>query len=513
MNRICFMYISLFHCSDSRELAHDQGIPWTEYWSFLGCYADMETESGLEKLEEYLTKRREMNLSNVDLRSKTPENKEESVLKTPVKGVSTFFFSHEQLNDDSDSEFTVQRRHISESPISPIMFESQNINCHPQFALEETTLDDGIAKKSRNDSTEKYVSSSTDIVATDKDDSSAELSDRLENLSLSVQRRSSIEDLNCDSFILSFSSKTTSVEECDEVIQDVDQVHHGKQYNVSKGKEVSIPIFDIHLNNGCNLQCKKNLIEDYDQDQDRVFDNSPVSGSKRVSAESDFSEPFLRSVCDRNKNEADIDIGKDSRDGKSYLTTENITKKVTEEHKSFSGCSEQRKGSNRASEFGNEHTKIKIKEQKINELFLSRMTMDEKRVHDTGEQCSDNETDCRGSEVTSEQLNDEHDKFEDFNPTSLQRSSTKLATNSDILLGLPLTPTLVNDISKSSVKVSHTAQDSQLTEQPTTSSECEDVDGEKERHQDVWRCASVSSMAEVRAKKKRERELKVFIQG
>ncbi|NXH23045.1 ANKL2 protein, partial [Bucco capensis] len=38
-----------------RELAHDLGFPWVEYWEFLGCLVDLSSQEGLQKLEEYLS--------------------------------------------------------------------------------------------------------------------------------------------------------------------------------------------------------------------------------------------------------------------------------------------------------------------------------------------------------------------------------------------------------------------------------------------------------------------------
>ncbi|XP_037016881.2 ankyrin repeat and LEM domain-containing protein 2 isoform X2 [Artibeus jamaicensis] len=38
-----------------RDLAHDLGYPWVEYWDFLGCFVDLASQEGLQKLEEYLT--------------------------------------------------------------------------------------------------------------------------------------------------------------------------------------------------------------------------------------------------------------------------------------------------------------------------------------------------------------------------------------------------------------------------------------------------------------------------
>ncbi|XP_053849657.1 ankyrin repeat and LEM domain-containing protein 2 isoform X3 [Vidua macroura] len=40
-----------------RELAHELGFPWVEYWEFLGCFVDLSSQEGLQKLEEYLSHR------------------------------------------------------------------------------------------------------------------------------------------------------------------------------------------------------------------------------------------------------------------------------------------------------------------------------------------------------------------------------------------------------------------------------------------------------------------------
>lgn len=37
-----------------RQLAHELGYPWVEYWDFLGCFADLSSQEGLQKLEDYL---------------------------------------------------------------------------------------------------------------------------------------------------------------------------------------------------------------------------------------------------------------------------------------------------------------------------------------------------------------------------------------------------------------------------------------------------------------------------
>ncbi|KAJ6656514.1 hypothetical protein lerEdw1_003639 [Lerista edwardsae] len=44
----------LIYC---RELAHELGFPWVEYWEFLGCFVDLSSQEGLQKLDEYLSQR------------------------------------------------------------------------------------------------------------------------------------------------------------------------------------------------------------------------------------------------------------------------------------------------------------------------------------------------------------------------------------------------------------------------------------------------------------------------
>ncbi|XP_029546106.1 ankyrin repeat and LEM domain-containing protein 2-like [Salmo trutta] len=40
-----------------REIAHDMGHPWAEYWDFLDSFIDLSTEEGLRRLEEYLDRK------------------------------------------------------------------------------------------------------------------------------------------------------------------------------------------------------------------------------------------------------------------------------------------------------------------------------------------------------------------------------------------------------------------------------------------------------------------------
>uniref|UniRef100_A0A8D0HHH4 Ankyrin repeat and LEM domain-containing protein 2 n=1 Tax=Sphenodon punctatus TaxID=8508 RepID=A0A8D0HHH4_SPHPU len=62
-----------------RELAHELGFPWVEYWEFLGCFVDLSSQEGLRKLEEYLS---QPELSEKAQRE-TGENETHNRYKTP----------------------------------------------------------------------------------------------------------------------------------------------------------------------------------------------------------------------------------------------------------------------------------------------------------------------------------------------------------------------------------------------------------------------------------------------
>lgn len=53
--------------SSHRQLAHELGYPWVEYWDFLGCFTDLSSQEGLQKLEEYLAQQEEGRKAQQDL--------------------------------------------------------------------------------------------------------------------------------------------------------------------------------------------------------------------------------------------------------------------------------------------------------------------------------------------------------------------------------------------------------------------------------------------------------------
>uniref|UniRef100_A0A8C6XVU1 Ankyrin repeat and LEM domain-containing protein 2 n=1 Tax=Naja naja TaxID=35670 RepID=A0A8C6XVU1_NAJNA len=57
-----------------RELAHELGFPWVEYWEFLGCFVDLSSQEGLGRLEDHLSQQQEMS-NNAQLGENEAHNK------------------------------------------------------------------------------------------------------------------------------------------------------------------------------------------------------------------------------------------------------------------------------------------------------------------------------------------------------------------------------------------------------------------------------------------------------
>ena len=47
-------HLLFFHVHSPRQIAHQKGVGWTEYWDFLGRSCDLSTPEGLRLLEEFL---------------------------------------------------------------------------------------------------------------------------------------------------------------------------------------------------------------------------------------------------------------------------------------------------------------------------------------------------------------------------------------------------------------------------------------------------------------------------
>lgn len=72
----------LCHLCFSRNLAHELGHPWAEYWDFLDAFVDLSSAEGFRRLEEHLSKK---DFSERGHRE-TGENETSNRFRTPSPG-------------------------------------------------------------------------------------------------------------------------------------------------------------------------------------------------------------------------------------------------------------------------------------------------------------------------------------------------------------------------------------------------------------------------------------------
>ncbi|KAJ8285999.1 hypothetical protein GJAV_G00033350 [Gymnothorax javanicus] len=66
-----------------RDLAHERGHPWAEYWDFLGAFTDLSSTEGLRRLEEYLSCKKDL---CEGARLEVAENESRNRFRTPSPG-------------------------------------------------------------------------------------------------------------------------------------------------------------------------------------------------------------------------------------------------------------------------------------------------------------------------------------------------------------------------------------------------------------------------------------------
>ncbi|XP_034955217.2 ankyrin repeat and LEM domain-containing protein 2 [Zootoca vivipara] len=114
-----------------RELAHELGFPWVEYWEFLGCFVDLSSQEGLQRLEAYLSQQemsykaqQEKGENETHNRYKTPQLSGKS--KKSCNSISVGAF----LDDDDMSLEEVKNR------------QNAARNCSRTVASNEPTITD-----------------------------------------------------------------------------------------------------------------------------------------------------------------------------------------------------------------------------------------------------------------------------------------------------------------------------------------------------------------------------------
>ncbi|XP_051489621.1 ankyrin repeat and LEM domain-containing protein 2 isoform X2 [Apus apus] len=115
-----------------RELAHELGFPWVEYWEFLGCFVDLSSQEGLRKLEEYLS-HQEMSKK---AQQETGENETCNRYKTPhpsgkskksCNSISVGAFLDED-DDDMSLEEIKNRQNAARNISPPAVSKEPNID-------------------------------------------------------------------------------------------------------------------------------------------------------------------------------------------------------------------------------------------------------------------------------------------------------------------------------------------------------------------------------------------------
>ncbi|XP_031447914.1 ankyrin repeat and LEM domain-containing protein 2, partial [Phasianus colchicus] len=115
-----------------RELAHELGFPWVEYWEFLGCFVDLSSQEGLRKLEEYLS-HREM---SEKAQQETGENETCNRYKTPhpsgkskkcCNSISVGAFLDED-DDDMSLEEIKNRQNAARNNSPPVVLKEPSID-------------------------------------------------------------------------------------------------------------------------------------------------------------------------------------------------------------------------------------------------------------------------------------------------------------------------------------------------------------------------------------------------
>ncbi|XP_067395919.1 ankyrin repeat and LEM domain-containing protein 2 isoform X2 [Emydura macquarii macquarii] len=122
-----------------RELAHELGFPWVEYWEFLGCFVDLSSQEGLRKLEEFLSQRemsekaqRETGENETCNRYKTPHPSGKS--KKCCNSISVGAFLDE--DDEMSLEEIKNRQNAARNNSSPVVSKESSID-----AIEDSECD------------------------------------------------------------------------------------------------------------------------------------------------------------------------------------------------------------------------------------------------------------------------------------------------------------------------------------------------------------------------------------
>ncbi|XP_036620629.1 ankyrin repeat and LEM domain-containing protein 2 isoform X2 [Trichosurus vulpecula] len=112
-----------------RELAHELGFPWVEYWEFLDCFVDLSSQEGLRKLEEYL--------GQLEMNKKGHQETGENETCNRPKTYNTSGRSKKCSNSISVGAFLDEEDDMSLEEIKNRQNAARN-NCQPLVSQEPT---------------------------------------------------------------------------------------------------------------------------------------------------------------------------------------------------------------------------------------------------------------------------------------------------------------------------------------------------------------------------------------
>uniref|UniRef100_A0A8C3WK21 Ankyrin repeat and LEM domain-containing protein 2 n=1 Tax=Catagonus wagneri TaxID=51154 RepID=A0A8C3WK21_9CETA len=126
-----------------RELAHELGYPWVEYWDFLGCFVDLSSQAGLQKLEDYLTQQEVGQKPQQDLGENSACRQEDTLALAgrPRKGsnsISVGAFLDE--DEDVSLEEIKNRQNIARSSTQAAVAASRASGCDIRPSEQKSEL-------------------------------------------------------------------------------------------------------------------------------------------------------------------------------------------------------------------------------------------------------------------------------------------------------------------------------------------------------------------------------------
>ncbi|GCC28725.1 hypothetical protein chiPu_0007159 [Chiloscyllium punctatum] len=135
-----------------RDLAHEMGHPWAEYWEFLGCFIDLAAPEGIRKIEDYLSKKAEQEGGDIYIcnrfRSPPPSGKTNKYCSSISGSLLDDDLSLEELKNRQNAALKVSMSVVS-SGTSPGTIEGNG--CHILPVQHSTDIIDSTNNLSKLD--------------------------------------------------------------------------------------------------------------------------------------------------------------------------------------------------------------------------------------------------------------------------------------------------------------------------------------------------------------------------